>query len=221
MEVRAQAAQMPGRPAATPVAGLDAVRVAVARTLQTAGSELCLCLSSTLDERRLAPHPLIAEAAARGARVRILHERQGGSGFARQLAAAGADVRLAARIPSRMLIADRRVALVLPPTAAALNSPAMAVGRSAVLTALIEHFELLWDLTPAAGSPAAPSRGEVTGRDAEILRLLGAGLTDDAVAAHLGSSARTVRRRVAALMREAEASTRFQAGVEAARRGWL
>ena len=37
----------------------------------------------------------------------------------------------------------------------------------------------------------------------------------------LGLSLRTVRRRVADLMTELGADSRFQAGVEAARRGWL
>ena len=41
------------------------------------------------------------------------------------------------------------------------------------------------------------------------------------VARTLGLSLRTVRRRVAALMTELGADSRFQAGVEAARRGWL
>ena len=42
-----------------------------------------------------------------------------------------------------------------------------------------------------------------------------------AVARNLGLSLRTVRRRIAALMNDLGVDTRFQAGVEAARRGWL
>ena len=41
------------------------------------------------------------------------------------------------------------------------------------------------------------------------------------IARTLGISLRTTRRRVAALMAELGADSRFQAGVEAVRRGWL
>src|SRR5688500_4095981 len=143
MEVaRAQTTQLPGRPLATPIGGAEAIATAVSRTLRTAGSELSLVLSCTLDERRLAPPALLAEAVSRGVRVRVVHELGSGTVAAQQLARTGAEVRLAARIPSRMLIADRRVALVLPPADAGPAVPAVAVGRSALLAALAAHFEL-------------------------------------------------------------------------------
>ena len=47
------------------------------------------------------------------------------------------------------------------------------------------------------------------------------GAKDEQIARTLGLSLRTVRRRVADLMIELGVDTRFQAGVEAARRGWL
>ncbi len=54
-----------------------------------------------------------------------------------------------------------------------------------------------------------------------LLQQLAVGAHDEQIARKLGISLRTVRRRVADLMRELGADTRFQAGVEAARRGWL
>jgi DNA-binding NarL/FixJ family response regulator len=47
------------------------------------------------------------------------------------------------------------------------------------------------------------------------------GAKDETIARQLGVSLRTVRRRVAELMDELGASTRFQAGMEAVRRGLL
>ena len=44
---------------------------------------------------------------------------------------------------------------------------------------------------------------------------------DEQIARALGMSVRTVRRRVADLMDELGADSRFQAGVEAVRRGWI
>ena len=57
--------------------------------------------------------------------------------------------------------------------------------------------------------------------DAHLLALMAAGLKDEVVARQLGLSLRTVRRRIAHLMDELDADTRFQAGLEASRRGWL
>ncbi|WP_344835625.1 hypothetical protein [Nonomuraea dietziae] len=46
-------------------------------------------------------------------------------------------------------------------------------------------------------------------------------MCDDSIARHLGVSVRTVRARFADAMAELGAQSRFHAGVEAARRGWL
>jgi DNA-binding NarL/FixJ family response regulator len=48
-----------------------------------------------------------------------------------------------------------------------------------------------------------------------LLGLLVAGLKDETIARQLGVSLRTVQRRIAALMHELGARTRFQAGVAA------
>ena len=57
--------------------------------------------------------------------------------------------------------------------------------------------------------------------DREILALMAAGLKDSAVAHQLGLAPRTLRRRIARLMALLHVQTRFQAGLEACRRGWL
>lgn len=55
----------------------------------------------------------------------------------------------------------------------------------------------------------------------QLLTLLASGLKDDAIARQLGLSTRTMRRRIRTLLDELSAANRFQAGVQAARRGWL
>lgn len=57
--------------------------------------------------------------------------------------------------------------------------------------------------------------------DRRLLTLLSAGLTDHAIARDLGVSERTVRRRITRLQAVLGGRTRFQLGVQAARRGWL
>ena len=54
-----------------------------------------------------------------------------------------------------------------------------------------------------------------------LLQQLAAGAQDEQIARRLGVSLRTVRRRVADLMSELGAESRFQAGVEASKRGWI
>ncbi|MEV0841406.1 hypothetical protein AB0I55_17850 [Actinocatenispora sera] len=51
--------------------------------------------------------------------------------------------------------------------------------------------------------------------------MLVSGLKDEAVARQLGWSLRTMRRRVQRLHQRLGATNRFQAGVQAARRGWI
>ncbi len=58
-------------------------------------------------------------------------------------------------------------------------------------------------------------------RDARILSLLSDGRSDSTIARESGISLRTVERRVRSLMDRLGAKTRFQAGVQAARRGWI
>ena len=95
---------------------------------------------------------------------------------------------------------------------------ALIRARSMVLalTALYDH---LWDL----GSPLQHGSGRTAGelRDQTILALLAAGASDATIARQTGVSQRTVERRVRSLMDQLGAGTRFQAGVQAARRGLI
>ena len=71
---------------------------------------------------------------------------------------------------------------------------------------------------------ALPTSLGSTGLDSQagyVLSLLAVGATDSAIAAQTGLSLRTIERRVKALLEQLGATTRFQAGVQAARRGWI
>ncbi|RJL23600.1 helix-turn-helix transcriptional regulator [Bailinhaonella thermotolerans] len=84
-----------------------------------------------------------------------------------------------------------------------------------VVGACRDLFEELWNrATPIPGG------GEDNGARM-VLRLAAQGISDEMIARHLRVSVRTVRSRFADAMAELGAQTRFQAGVEAARRGWL
>ncbi len=180
----------------------------------------------------------------RGVSVRSVYDREcleDRMAFARmaEFSRAGERIRLAGDIPLKMIIFDR-VRAILPLGPESGGDSAVIVRRSTVLSALINLFERVWaEATPLVlpdrahpGAPG-PSSGECrasavrarpTGSPRaadDLLPLLAAGLGDAAIGRQLGVSERTVGRRVKALMDELGAVTRFQAGVEAARRGWL
>jgi DNA-binding NarL/FixJ family response regulator len=101
-----------------------------------------------------------------------------------------------------------------------------------MLVALESLFEAEWERAvalPDAGPPPpgnhsqgqAPVPVQPDPDTRSLLALLASGLTDAAIARSQGWSERTTQRRIHRLMSELGASTRFQASLTAARRGWL
>lgn len=114
--------------------------------------------------------------------------------------------------PMGFMVADRRTAL-LPVQHDGPWVRTALVLRGDVLAGFLRHaFDQMWDLADA--QVPRLDRAE-TG----LLQLLDLGMTDAAIGRHLAVSGRTVGRRLARLQRTLGARTRFQLGVEAARRG--
>lgn len=162
------------------------------------------------------------EASTRGVLVRAVYDRGAlAAGGQHPLLEHGARVvRVIDRAPCGLMIVDGRLGFV---AAGPAGDGAIAVGRSPLLDALTELFEMVWEAAlpvPTAGAQRATA-GPADPDDRRILSLLAAGLTDAAIGAQVGLSARTVRRRVSGLMRELRARSRFEAGVKAKDRGWL
>ncbi|MFD5462869.1 helix-turn-helix transcriptional regulator [Kitasatospora sp. NPDC127059] len=142
-------------------------------------------------------------------------------GYARWMTGAGGLVRTRPTLPPRMLIFDRRIA-VLPIDPADTRLGALCIREPGIVASLVALFEQTWHAAVPLG--ADRSRDTGTGLNAseqELLKLLAAGLTDEVAGRRLGISARSVRRQMAALMDRLDASSRFEAGLKAARRGWL
>ncbi|MGW3512237.1 helix-turn-helix domain-containing protein [Streptomyces sp. NPDC000994] len=104
---------------------------------------------------------------------------------------------------------------------------AVLVRPGALLDALIAFFESLWAgasplvLTEEGLDGAAVSDRTPPPEDLLLLSLLLTGLTDTAIAGQLGTSLRTVQRRIRDLIAFAGVRTRMQLAWEASRRGWL
>jgi predicted transcriptional regulator/DNA-binding CsgD family transcriptional regulator len=130
---------------------------------------------------------------------------------------AGEDCRVAADVPLKLFIADERMALAPLRESGDIES-AIVVHASALLSALVALFESVW----ARAVPIRDHRAETGGRaltelQGRLLDLLDVGLTDEAIARHLGLGYRTVQRRISELMELYGAQTRFQLGVQASR----
>jgi DNA-binding NarL/FixJ family response regulator len=108
---------------------------------------------------------------------------------------------------------------VLPEPLGFVDEPRTLVRQQGIVEALLLLFEMMWERAtplPERDGPVAPADQRRL-----LLEQLAAGEHDEQIGRRLGLSLRTVRRRVADLMTELGADSRFQAGVEAARRGWL
>jgi DNA-binding CsgD family transcriptional regulator len=133
------------------------------------------------------------------------------------------EVRSYDRVPFKLVIVDRTVA-ILPFSRDTDGSSSIAIVRgSTLLDALIALFEQVWSVaTPLLiGSESSPADSPLSAEDGRLLSLMLAGLTDEAIAARQSVSTRTVQRRVQALMSAAHARTRLQLAWHAGRSGWL
>jgi len=148
-------------------------------------------------------------------------------------AALGEVGRLLPAPPAWLAVLGADTAL-LPQVAGGRPGTRVVVRAAPVVAVFRALFEELWSraaplhVDDQTGAVRTPMRDAWTSTDAaawmgqkEVLQLLATGAKDETIARRLGVSLRTVRRRVAELMDELEAPTRFAAGVEAARRGWL
>ena len=112
----------------------------------------------------------------------------------------------------RVIVIDDDVAVVASGSAGG----ALVVRQPGLLAVVLGYAEQLWRL---AGE--AQPRPEASPEDRRLLELLAGGATDETMARALGVSSRQARRRVARLMVTLGVTSRFAAGAEAARRGWL
>ena len=171
--------------------------------------------------RESAMAQVVGKAVASGRRsraiypVRALHQAPEAL-LAR--ARAGEQVRVIADLPTRLIVIGTTHA-VLPEPLGMADEPRILVRQGALVAALASWFELMWE---RASSVADLDLGEPR-RDLRrfLLQQLAAGAKDEQIARSLDLSLRTVRRRIADVMSDLGADSRFQAGVEATRRGWI
>ena len=129
----------------------------------------------------------------------------------------GEQVRVIDEMPTRMLVISGTHA-ILPEPLGFADEPRILVRQPAIVGALTLLFERYWE--QAIALPDLDTRRPRVDVRGSLLRQLAAGAKDEHIARTLGLSLRTVRRRVADLMIELGADTRFQAGCGRSE-GWL
>ncbi|MFF3764292.1 LuxR C-terminal-related transcriptional regulator [Streptomyces sp. NPDC001922] len=166
-----------------------------------------------------------------GVTIRTIHQSSAlhsarTTAYLEKLSCLGVRVRVAPLLPFRLIVVDEALALVCPP------GKLLLVRHPALVRLLGRVFEFCWDGARDIARPApAPDatagtvacRGpadrspRLTEQQLVILKLWARGRQDAAIARELRVSPRTLRRMVSALLRRLGVSSRFEAGVVAAR----
>ncbi|MFI6294592.1 helix-turn-helix domain-containing protein [Nonomuraea sp. NPDC050790] len=121
-------------------------------------------------------------------------------------------------VPVKLQLSDDRVGFI-PLHHPATPDAVIVVHSSSLLVAMRTLFELIW--VSSVPITAGERAHETSAEHRQLLGYLAAGMTDAATARRLGWHVTTVQRRMRALMAELGVRTRFQAGLQAAKRGWI
>ena len=162
----------------------------------------------------------------RGIKIRALYQHtalrdRASRSYLNELADNGAKIRFASLVPGRSLVVDRSIALLPIPTDEPGRQGLVIVREPNVVAWVIATFEQLW-------AEAAPLEDVIHKQHdhtqfdetlSAILRLMAEGEKDEAISRRLSISVRTCRRHIADYMAQVGATSRFQAGVTAAREG--
>lgn len=176
------------------------------------------------------PPPKIAdgffEAVDRGVRFQVVYgvsllRDPNGLAAVRTCIEAGEEARVFPDVPLNLSIADDRLALLTVPGDAENRRNAVVVHPSGLLESLVALFESYWRMAVPLSAEEHPGEEGPDQESRQLLAYLGAGLTDESIARELGVSERTVGRRIARLQQLLGASSRFQLGSQATRRGWI
>ncbi|MEU1181002.1 helix-turn-helix domain-containing protein [Streptomyces sp. NPDC005820] len=228
-EYRAGAAEPSVHDLVEVVTGAAAVSQRFLQLQLGASDEVCALVTGTPVAVTGVENDAEERAAARGVRYRVVLEREvlrQPNGMTELTAALGREeqVRVVDRVPTKLVVADRSLALV-PLTGRSAEPAALVVHAGGLLELLAGLFESVWQnalpLRLAANGVVEQAPAGPDATDLEILSLLLAGLTDASVAKQLDLGLRTVQRRVKGLMELTGVSTRLQLGWVAHERGWV
>jgi len=162
----------------------------------------------------------VADLLRSGRRSRVIYPARAleeAPDAVRRRAELGEHVRLLADVPGRLAVLGE--AAIVREDLAGGTGRVLVLRQPALVALARALFEELWQRALAVPGLEAEA-GQSSARQL-LLERLARGVKDEQIARELGLSLRTVRRRVAEVLDELGATSRFQAGVEAVRRGWI
>lgn len=177
------------------------------------GLERMPMLVSTID----VVDPRFMQCLARGVRCRSITDAEllnlpGTLTRLRTATKAGEHYRIFPSLPFKLVVFDRRVAII-PLHLAKQDGPVLLVRPSSLLDALCEMFEMYWRAAAPFVVSETPTASDAHPLHADpLIPLLASGMNDKSIEHELGMSSRTLARRIVELTGRLGASTRFQAG---------
>ncbi|GAA0440266.1 hypothetical protein Acor_12950 [Acrocarpospora corrugata] len=182
-------------------------------------TEVLVLQSSEEDAEELAQAylPLLA----RGVTVRIICRHRNRADLStrmklKQLTDAGAAIGTVSHIPRSAVVFDRSLVVLFGLADGETN--VARVHNDGIVRFLLDLFDHLWDTAMPLESADSGYANVADDLRHAIAGLMAKGYTDEVVARKLGMSVRSCRRHIATLMRDLDATSRFQAGVQAARK---
>ncbi|MDQ0846441.1 LuxR family transcriptional regulator [Streptomyces sp. V1I6] len=213
-----------GKPVVELLEGEDAVLAAVSRLQLEAREEIIAVDAPPYIGGQSNPNDLELRRLADGVAYRFIYAREALASpehmaALRRCTKAGEQARFLPDVTLKFFVVDRTTALLPVSYTEPDPSVRLLVHESALIDVLLCCFESLWARATPFG--ATEAQCGPSARDRELLSLMASGMKDRTLARALGVTERTVGRRLTELMAELGVETRFQAGVQAARRGWL
>ncbi|MFG3345472.1 DNA-binding response regulator [Streptomyces sp. NPDC048018] len=214
------------RPTGRPVRGTRRVSAALAGLAASARHELLTFDDPAASASRAIPEPFLelAGACMRAAAERATEVRRIVPRHALPQVVGATWIpgraRVADAIPFKMILVDRTVAAV-PLDLELLYNGLLLIRDPVVVQALVRAHHIAWTTSQELAGLTPPAARDLPPQLRPVLDALLAGLTDETAAARLGMSPRTYSRRVGELLTALGTTSRFRAGAEAARRGWV
>ncbi|MFB4285498.1 hypothetical protein ACBJ59_60300 [Nonomuraea sp. MTCD27] len=166
---------------------------------------------------------------ARGVTVRIIcqHRNRADVGTRmrmKRLTDAGAAIYTVSHVPRSAIVFDRSLVVLFgvddaePGESDVIEANVARVHNQGIAQFFLDLFNHLWETaTPLVGIEFGYA-DVADDLQQSIAALMAKGYTDEVVARKLGMSVRSCRRHIATMMRDLDATSRFQAGVQAARK---
>lgn len=227
---RAATPRVEPRPLVEVVVGRPAIAQALEDLERSVRHEIRVCDAPPYSTGEHQPSAMEPELLGRGVRCRVLYDRVGLETPGRladvEIGIAAGEQARVTDVPTKLVLSDHPRALLPLQHDPDHVETSLIVHDPALCDALWALFEMYWEraipLEVRDGSAHLPDVDDAPSpEERALLPLLTAGLTDRAMAAELGCSERTVRRRLRAMFDRLDATTRTQAGYQAVARGWL